>query len=94
VPIVLVENIQYPDTFIEESKNRIVREKNDALKMVYKRLVSAGVRDLYYIPAGDLIGTDGEATIDGVHPTDLGFARMAGKFEPLLRKIVSIAKRH
>lgn len=90
VPIVLVGNIQYPDTIIETGKNRIVREKNVALKAVYKRLISAGVRNVYYIPARDLIGSDGEATIDGVHPTDLGFMRIAGKFEPLLQKILRL----
>ncbi|MEP7213337.1 MAG: SGNH/GDSL hydrolase family protein [Acidobacteriota bacterium] len=88
VPIVLVENIQYPDTFIEMSKNRIVREKNDALKKVYRELLSAGIKNLFYVPADNLIGADGEGTIDGVHPNDLGFARMAEKLEAVLKKIL------
>lgn len=87
-PIILVENIQYPDVFIEEKKNRIYREKNAALRRVYRRLILSGVKNIYYIPGADLIGADGEATIDGVHPTDLGFVRMADIFEPVLKKVL------
>ncbi|HEX2639767.1 MAG TPA: SGNH/GDSL hydrolase family protein, partial [Pyrinomonadaceae bacterium] len=87
-PIILVENIQYPDIFIETNKNKVVREKNAALRKVYKELISAGVSELYYVSSANLIGSDGEATIDGVHPTDLGFVRMANIFEPILRRIL------
>jgi lysophospholipase L1-like esterase len=34
----------------------------------------------------DLYGHDGEATVDGVHPTDVGFMRMAAVLEPAIRK--------
>jgi lysophospholipase L1-like esterase len=88
-PIVLVENIQYPDTHLETSKNKSVREKNAALKKVYRDLTAAGVKDLTYIPADNLIGPDTEATIDGIHPTDLGFTRMTKVLEPILKKILS-----
>jgi hypothetical protein len=87
-PIILVENIKYPDVFIEERKSRIYQEKNDALRRVRNRLVSSKIKNIYYIPGGNLIGNDGESTIDGVHPTDLGFMRMVSVFEPLLNKII------
>ncbi len=87
-PIVLVENIRYPDVFIEQRKNMIYQEKNVALRGVYNRLKLTGTKDLYYISGEDLIGNDAEATIDGVHPTDLGFMRMVGIFEPVLKKII------
>jgi lysophospholipase L1-like esterase len=87
-PIILVENVKYPDVFIEERKSRIYQEKNDALRRVRNRLVSSKIKNIYYIPGGNLIGNDGEGTIDGVHPTDLGFMRMVSVFEPLLNKII------
>jgi lysophospholipase L1-like esterase len=87
--VVLVENIQYPDTYLETSKKRIVREKNAALKRVYRDLIAAGVKHLTYVPADNLIGPDTEATIDGVHPNDLGFTRMTNVLEPVLKKILS-----
>jgi len=43
---------------------------------------------LSYIEGGDLLGDDGEATVDGSHPTDLGMVRMADAVEPFLRNIL------
>lgn len=44
---------------------------------------------MYYVHAAELLGADGEDTVDGTHPTDLGFLRMAetmsGVLMPLLR---------
>jgi lysophospholipase L1-like esterase len=85
-PIILIENIRYPDVFIEERKNKIYQEKNAALRRVYNHFVSSKINNLYYIPAKNLIGNDAEGTIDGVHPTDVGFMRMASIFEPILKK--------
>jgi hypothetical protein len=36
----------------------------------------------------DLFGTDGEASLDASHPSDLGFMRMADTLEPILRAVV------
>jgi hypothetical protein len=91
-PIILVENIRYPDVFIEERKNRIYTEKNAAFKRVYRRLIASGAKNIYYVPQQNLIGTDGEATIDGVHPTDLGFFRLSAALEPYLRKALRLSK--
>ncbi|MFB1488849.1 SGNH/GDSL hydrolase family protein, partial [Thiocapsa sp. C4-3m] len=36
-----------------------------------------------------LLGPDfDECTVDGVHPNDLGFMRMARKLEPVVRKLI------
>jgi hypothetical protein len=88
-PIILVENIKYPDVFIEERKSKIYQEKNVALRRVYNRFVSSKTKNIFYISSENLIGEDSEATIDGVHPTDLGFMRMVSIFEPLLKKILN-----
>lgn len=88
-PIILVENIKYPDVFIEERKSKIYQEKNAALRRVYNRLILSKTANLYYISSNNLIGEDTEATIDGVHPTDLGFMRMVAIFEPMLKSILN-----
>ena len=41
---------------------------------------------VYYVPTGSLLGNDGEDTVDGTHPTDLGFLRMAEGMAPVLRE--------
>jgi hypothetical protein len=40
------------------------------------------------VPGESLLGSDGEATVDGTHPTDLGFDRMADAFAPVLRRVL------
>lgn len=85
-PIVLVEHIEVANgSFVEVRREKYVGA-NARLREIYNQLVRAGQRRLFYVPAAKLIGTDGEATVDGVHPTDLGFVRMADAIEPLLRR--------
>ena len=64
-----------------------VTEENGALRQVYRRLVEKRVKGLIYVLRDNLLGTDGEGTVDGVHPTDLGFQRFAEALEPVLRKV-------
>jgi lysophospholipase L1-like esterase len=87
-PIVLVENIIYQDGILEEIKRKKYSEKNVALRLAHGDLKKHRVRELYYVPADKLLGLDGEATVDGTHPNDLGFARMADALEPMLREIL------
>ena len=49
-----------------------------------------GDRDLHFCNGSDLLGDDDyeECTVDGVHPTDLGFYRMARSLEPVIRRIL------
>jgi hypothetical protein len=37
------------------------------------------------VPCDDLLGDDGLGTVDGTHPTDLGFFRQANALEGPLR---------
>lgn len=88
-PIVLMENIAYQaGAFLPAPKASYV-DKNTALRAVYEQLNAAGVPDLTYVPGETLLGNDGEATVDGTHPTDLGFMRMAEALAPVLRKILA-----
>lgn len=85
-PIILVENVPYQaGAFLPAAKARYV-DKNVELQAAYKRLQERGVPNLYYVPCNSLLGDDGEATVDGTHPTDLGFQRMADGLEPVLRE--------
>ena len=36
-----------------------------------------------------LLGADGDDTVDGSHPTDLGFRRQAEAFYPLLSELLA-----
>ena len=85
-PIVLVENIAYPAGDYLGLRGERHVQSNARLREVYQRLVRAGDKNLLYVLAAKLIGTDGEGTVDGTHPTDLGFLRMADALEPTLRR--------
>ena len=85
-PIVLVESISYQAGAFLPSRRSAFTDKNTVLRAAYERLTEKGVTGLFYLPGETLLGSDGEATVDGTHPTDLGFQRMADAFEPVLRK--------
>ena len=55
----------------------------------YDRLVADGVEGLHYLPGDPQLGDDGEGTVDGSHPTDLGFLRMADAFAPALAPLLA-----
>jgi lysophospholipase L1-like esterase len=86
VPIVLVENVPYPDGDLVAPRHARYSDANARLLEIYNRLRKAGDKHLLYVSATDLLGADGEATVDGTHPTDLGFMRMAEAIEPTLRR--------
>lgn len=46
------------------------------------------IKGLTVIPADDLLGHDGEATVDGTHPSDLGFNRMLRVIEPAVASVL------
>ncbi|MBQ7256521.1 MAG: SGNH/GDSL hydrolase family protein [Abditibacteriota bacterium] len=46
-------------------------------------------KNLYYIYKDELYGTDGEATVDRCHATDLGFMRMSKPVIKLVKKLTS-----
>jgi lysophospholipase L1-like esterase len=90
VPIVLVEDRTMQDSFLIAGRMEWYHLKDRAaLRAAVDRLQHEGVKDLYYIPGEHLLGDDGEGSVDGSHPTDLGFTRQAAIFarvlEPLLK---------
>ena len=87
-PIVLVENIVYQNGWFVESSKERYEDKNLELKNAYNRLMKRGMKNLYYIEGDHLLGDDELGTVDGVHPTDLGFLRMAESIGPRLGSIL------
>lgn len=87
VPILLVENILYPFMYFDQTVFSSIQEKNSLLRKIY----SSGKKEdhhLYFLKADKLIGNDYEATVDGVHLTDLGFLRLSEGMYPVIRKLV------
>jgi hypothetical protein len=87
-PILLVEDRHYQNEFLVESRRAHSEANHAALREAYAALQKEKVQHLYYLKAEDLLGQDGEGTVDGSHPTDLGFTRQAAEFERVLRQIL------
>ena len=87
-PIVLVENVAHVNALPKPSAPSRVSEENQALQKVYQELVEKGMKGLTYVPRAGLLGNDDEGTVDGTHPTDLGFFRFAQGLAPILAKAV------
>jgi len=88
-PIVLAEDRTYANAPLVASQRGRNETSRAALRRAHDSLVAAGVRGLTYLPGDPQLGDDGEGTVDGSHPTDLGFARMADAFEPVLRTLLA-----
>jgi hypothetical protein len=85
-PIVLMEHVGYQGLLSDAPSNG-GEEMNQALRAAFGRLRAAGVPNIHLVPGSSLLGPDGEATVDGSHPTDLGFLRMAEALVPLFRTL-------
>ncbi len=79
---------QTPILLVESPLGGAGNPGNAALREAFEALEAEGVSGLHYLPgAGQLDGVE-NGTVDGVHPTDLGFERMAAAYEPVLRRIL------
>lgn len=87
-PIVLVEDRTHTQSYWLPAWQERHRTSRAALRAAYETLRAEGLDDLVYVEGEDLIGSDGEGTVDGSHPNDLGFARMADALEPVLRHVL------
>ena len=88
-PIVLAEDRTYANARLVASRRERNVSARAALRRSHDRLVGGGIGGLSYLPGDPQLGDDGEATVDGSHPTDLGFVRMADAFEPALRPLLA-----
>jgi len=87
-PIVLVEDRTYASAFLVASSRQRNETSRAALRAEYDKVLQSGDKRLYYIEGESLLGADGEDTVDGSHPTDLGFLRQAEAMEKVLGPLV------
>ncbi|MEZ5352643.1 MAG: SGNH/GDSL hydrolase family protein [Bryobacteraceae bacterium] len=88
-PIVLVENVIYTQAEFVADRKKSYTAKNAALRAFYEKLRTAGEQNVYYVRAEELLGADGEDTVDGTHPTDLGFMRMGHSMARVLTPLLA-----
>lgn len=89
VPILVISGSRFPGEILDDKikENRVRRE-------IFQRelladLSSKGDKNLHFV-SGSVLTADEETdfTVDGIHPTDLGFWLISRALEPVLRKII------
>lgn len=86
VPVIFIEDVIFPHSAFDNKIREEVLQKNKAQKRLFTRLKKSGEKKIYYIGAEGMIGDDGEATVDGIHFTDLGMMRYVDHVLPVIRK--------
>lgn len=87
-PIVLVEQSWFPSAELDLKGAEVRDAKNASFRRIFNELKAAGDRNLYLVGGRDLMGTDWEAWVDGLHGTDIGFERYAETLYPVLRQLI------
>jgi lysophospholipase L1-like esterase len=86
-PLILVEHVR--PSWLPLPAGRPWAEEwskaNTLMNGVVDAMRKDGMKGLTVVPWKDLMGDDYEATVDGIHPTDLGFVRMAEVIEAAVR---------
>lgn len=80
VPILVVSRIRYAVESFAPDKLQARLERLIFQRDLIARMNAEGDRQLFFHDGSELLGEDfDECTVDGEHPTDLGFYRMADK---------------
>ena len=72
VPIVMAEKC---DVYCKGQS-----EADKFIRSLYDKLIAEGWKNLVYLPKDEMYVGDGEGTVDGCHPNDLGMMSMAKAF--------------
>ena len=84
VPIVMAEQC---DVF-----GKGPNEKDRFIRKLYEKLLVEGWRNLVYLPKDGMFTDDGEGTVDGCHPNDLGMKSMARAFGSAVRQALGLKR--
>ncbi len=79
-PILLVEDCSV--------SNKTPTEKGTICRRIYEDLKAEAVTGLHFLSNRDMLGTDGDGTVDGCHPNDVGMLRQATVFSKSLATIL------
>jgi len=88
IPVLLVESTLPETAFLDNELREEVDTKNKNLFSSFEQLQDRGISRIYFIPSEKLLGYDHEATVDGVHYTELGFMRYAERLIKYLEGIL------
>jgi hypothetical protein len=88
-PILIVSRIRFAGENFSESEARGRLERLDFQRRTVEAKRADGDGNIHFLDGSDLLGEDfEECTVDGVHPTDLGFWRLAEGLLPAVTAVL------
>ncbi|NGP44968.1 hypothetical protein G4V62_08350 [Bacillaceae bacterium SIJ1] len=92
IPILVISRIRYANEFTAEQHEDFLKRRNYAEKTV-AYLQAEGDRHIAFLDGSTILGEHWhECTVDGVHPNDYGFMRMADEIEGALRRCIQLGE--
>ena len=86
--VVMVEDFPMTQAWIRRGHMRYHRTKWKEFSRIYRKLKDEGYSRLTYVEGLHSIGDDNTGTIDGIHPNDVGYERLAKNLLPTLLEIL------
>lgn len=86
-PILLVEHAGYPNEYSSEKAKHDYQIGNIELRKAYEALEKENVPEIYYLTK-EQIGMCMDATVEGIHPNDLGMQQYADSYISKIREIL------
>ena len=92
-PIIVISRISFASDLVQAHPKEQRKQSNAFQLELVREKRKAGDENIHFINGEDLLGSDfDECTVDGVHPTDWGFMRMAKALEPQLAGILKLGQ--
>jgi hypothetical protein len=85
-PILFVEDPVFTHIRFDQQIAKEVRAKNETIRRIFETLKMQGEKNIYFVDSKNMLGHDSEATVDGIHFTDLGFMRFAELLYPIIKE--------
>ncbi|WP_276501701.1 SGNH/GDSL hydrolase family protein [Terrimonas pollutisoli] len=88
IPILLVEHSSGNTlSIIDTAKHNEYKKVNNALRKIFAQLKNEGIQNISLLGNKD-INLDIDATVDGLHPNDIGMMKYAAAYEKIIRNIL------
>lgn len=87
-PKLLLEVPDRTNDWVYPELRKITAGARRAQREAYRQFLAEGGTNVFYLKGG-LIGTDGEHSVDGIHPGDCAVERMYRRMLPVIRSILA-----
>lgn len=87
-PVIFIEDPLFTHTRYDQRVAKEVERKNKTINEIFHALKKQGEKHIYFISSKDMLGSDGEATVDGIHFTDVGMMRYADLVCPVIKRVL------